>query len=163
MSPIFDIPAWLEAFRPDDDLYAQAYENTPAPLRALLKTSMAFAFHRRGMKDGDGAYRVDCPRAGFSRREDVRPAAWTLAVTGPGFASPARFLAAAVPAIMAGVPRILAVSSEPFAPAVITALELAGLEDSFVLDAEGLASLYEDLRAVSPRKNPVLPRAGRTG
>ena len=150
MSPIFDIPAWLEAFRPDDDLYAQAYENTPAPLRALLKTSMAFAFHRRGMKDGDGAYRVDCPRAGFSRREDVRPAAWTLAVTGPGFASPARFLAAAVPAIMAGVPRILAVSSETFAPAVITALELAGLEDSFVLDAEGLASLYEDLRAVSP-------------
>ena len=55
-----------------------------------------------------------------------------------------------LPAIMAGVPRILAVSSEPFAPAVITALELAGLEDSFVLDAEGLASLYEDLRAVSP-------------
>ena len=31
-----------------------------------------------------------------------------------------------------------------------TALELAGLEDSFLLGAEGLASLYEDLRAASP-------------
>ena len=37
MSPTFDIPAWLEACRPDDALYAQAYEACPAQLRALLE------------------------------------------------------------------------------------------------------------------------------
>ena len=150
MSPTFDIPAWLEACRPDDALYAQAYEACPAQLRALLKTSIAFAFHRSGMKDGETDIRVDCPRAGFVRRERFRPAAWTLAVTGKNFASPARFLAAALPAVLAGVPHVLTVSPAPFAPALSTALELAGLEDSFLLDAEGLASLYEDLCAASP-------------
>ena len=156
MSPNFELPAWLEAFRPDDELYARAYEETPAPLRALLKTAMAFAFHRFGMQDDESESSFSCARAGFSRTEYARPAAWALAVTGADFASPARFLAATVPAVLAGVPRVLVVSASPFAPPVAAALELAGLEDSFLMDAEGLASLYEDLRAFSPEGRVML-------
>lgn len=150
MNPIFDIPAWLDTFRPADELYEKAYEDTPAHLRALLKTAIAFAFHRYGMKDCHETWRTDCLRAGFSRREDVRPAAWVLAVAGCGFASPARFIAAAIPAVLAGAVRILTVSDAPFSPAVITAMELAGLEDSFVLSMNNIASLYEELHEASP-------------
>ena len=150
MSPTVELPAWLEAFRPDDGLYADAYENTPAPLRALLKTAIAFAFHRWEGNDAECRVRTCSPRAGFLRKESSRPAAWVLAHVGEGFASPARFLAALVPAVLAGAERIIVISPAPFAPAVATALELSGLEDSFVLDETQTADLYEDLRAASP-------------
>ena len=150
MSPISDLPAWLESFRPDDTLYADAYEDTPAELRALLKTAIAFDFHRWTMNDGECVAETRNPRAGFFRTERSRPADWVLAVAAEGFASPARLLAALVPAVIAGVGRIVIVSPAPFAPAVATALELSGLEDSFVPDDARTADLYEDLRAASP-------------
>ena len=51
--PTIEIPGWLEACRPDDDLYADAYEGTPAELRALLKTAIAYAFHRWPLADDE--------------------------------------------------------------------------------------------------------------
>lgn len=149
MNPI-DIPAWLDSFRPADELYEKAYEDTPAHLRALLKTAIAFAFHRYGMNDCHETWRIDCPRAGFCRKEDMRPAAWVLAVAEEGFASPARFTAAAIPAVLAGAAHILTASEAPFSPAVITAMELAGLEDSFVLNMGRIELLYDELRNASP-------------
>ena len=150
MSPVFELPDWLESFRPDDDLYANAYEGTPAPLRALLKTAIAFAFHRWKADEGESRVQTKSARAGFFRTEASRPADWVLAVAAEGFASPARLLAALVPAVIAGTGKIAVVSPTPFAPAVATALELAGLEDSFLLDDGRTADLYEDLRAASP-------------
>ena len=150
MNLISDLPAWLESFRPDDSLYADAYEGTPAELRALLKTAIAFAFHRWKDDGGESIVQRRSLREGFARTERAAPASWVLAVTAEGFASPARFLAALVPAVIAGTGRIAVISPVPFAPAVSAALELAGLEDSFVLDDERLSDLYEDLRAASP-------------
>ena len=149
MSLDFDLPDWLESFRPDDDLYANAYEGTPAGLRALLKTAIAFAFHRWKADADESHMQTKSLRAGFCRAETSRPADWVLAVVSEDFASPARLLAALVPAIIAGTGRIAVVSPAPFAPAVSTALELSGLEDSFVLDDARTADLYEDLRAAS--------------
>lgn len=156
MNLISDLPAWLESFRPDDSLYADAYEGTPAELRALLKTAIAFAFHRWKENGGDRLVRSMSPREGFASTQRATPAPWVLAVTAEGFASPARFLAALVPAVIAGTGRIAVISPAPFAPAVAAALELAGLEDSFVLDDERLSDLYEDLRAASPDGRVIL-------
>lgn len=150
MSLVFDLPEWLESFRPDDDLYANAYEGTPAPLRALLKTAIAFAFHRWKADAGESLAQTKSTRAGFFRTEAAHPADWVLAVAAEGFASPSRFLAALVPAVIAGTGKIAIVSPAPFAPAVATALELSGLEDSFMLDDARTVDLYEDLRAASP-------------
>ena len=150
MSLMIDLPAWLERFRPDDDLYADAYEGTPAERRALLKTAIAFAFSRRRPDEDETFVRSVSGREGFVREERSVPAAWVLAAAGEGFGSPARLLAALVPARLAGAGRIAVVSPVPFAPAVVTALELSGLEDSFVLDEGRTADLYEDLRATSP-------------
>ena len=163
MSLISDLPAWLENFRPDDNLYADAYEGTPAELRALLKTAIAFAFHRWKQDGGEYVLENRSTREGFIRTEHVRPAAWVMAVTAEGFASPARFLAALVPAVIAGTGRIAVVSPTPFAPAVSTALELAGLEDSFVLDEDRLADLYRDLHDASPDGRVLVFPDGRNG
>ena len=145
-----ELPAWLENCRPDDTLYADAYEGTPAELRALLKTAIAFAFHRWPLADDEKLTSRTSARAGFRHSESSCPAGWVIASLGPGFASPARLLAALVPAILSGVSRILIVSEAAFSPAVCTALELAGLEDSFLLDKEQMPGFYEDLRALCP-------------
>lgn len=150
MSITIELPGWLDACRPDDALYADAYEGTPAELRALLKTAIAFSFHRWPCADGVAHTARASARSSFRHEETARPADWALALLGPGFASPARLLASLVPAVIAGVGRILIVSEAPFSPAVCTALELAGLEDSFLLDADQMPGLYEDLRALSP-------------
>lgn len=149
MSLISDPPAWLEHFRPDDALYADAYESTPAELRALLKTAIAFSFHRWKPDREEPLKEIRSLRAGFFHKEASRPASWVLAMAGTDFASPARLIAALIPAVIAGTTRIFLLSPAPFAPAVSTALELAGLEDSFVLDDDRAADLYEDLRASS--------------
>lgn len=145
-----ELPGWLEACRPDDALYADAYEGTPAELRALLKTAIAFAFHRWPLADDEVRTTRISARAGFRHSTASYPAGWTLAFLGPGFASPARLLAALVPAVIAGCGRILIVSEQAFSPAVCTALELAGLEDSFLLAVDQMPGLYEDLRALCP-------------
>lgn len=150
MRPTIELPDWLEARRPDDGLYADAYEGTPAELRALLKTAIAFSFHRWTNMDGEKNETRSCSRSGFCHSESSRSADWVLAVLGSGFASPARLLAALVPAVIAGTGRILIVSEASFTPSICTALELAGLEDSFVMEGDCLPGLYEDLRSLSP-------------
>jgi len=149
MRPTIELPDWLEARRPDDGLYADAYEGTPAELRALLKTAIAFSFHRWTSMDGEKSVMHSCARSGFCHSESSRPADWVLAVLGSGFASPARLLSSLLPAVIAGTGRILIVSEAPFAPAICTALELAGLEESFVMEGDCLPGLYEDLRSLS--------------
>ena len=149
MSTPIELPDWLEACRPDDELYADAYEGTPAELRALLKTAIAFCFHRWPLMEDEAHLERISSRSGFRHSEVSRPAGWVIASLGPGFSSPARLLAALVPAVLAGAGPVIVVSEAPFAPAICTALELAGLEDSFLLDGEQIPGLYEDLRALS--------------
>lgn len=149
MELCIELPGWLEACRPEDALSAGAYENAAPELRALLKTALAFAFHRWPGQDGVSARSSCSLRSGFRHTDTLRPAAWVLACAGPGYASPARFLACLVPALAAGTGRIAVVSEQAFSPALCTAMELAGLEDSFVLGGDRLADVYEDLRAVS--------------
>ncbi len=149
MCRIADLPEWLESFRPNDSLYAEAYENTPAPLRALLKTSIAFSFHRWNVSPETVRSEVKSRRTGFLHSETIRPVSWVLAFLSRGFSSPSRMLSALVPAIIAGVERIIVASPAPFAPSIITALELSGLEDSFILSESHAARLYDSLFSLS--------------
>jgi len=150
MNTTIELPGWLNECRPDDALYADAYEGTPAELRALLKTAIAFAFHRWPASNGETLQELRSSRSGFHHMEKRAPAAWALAVLGADYASPARLLAALVPAIIAGAGRIIIVSEAPFSQAICTAMELAGLEDSFLLNSEQLATLWQELRHRSP-------------
>ena len=60
-----ELPGWLDACRPDDALYADAYEGTPAELRALLKTAIAFAFHRWPLADDEERTTRRSARSGY--------------------------------------------------------------------------------------------------
>jgi hypothetical protein len=142
---IQELPDWLETYRPDDKIYADSYEGTAPELRALLKTAIAFAFHRWDMHDGEQLLEHLCQRKGFQYREKIRPTSWVLAIIGSGFSSPARFLAHLIPAVLAGAEHIIIVSEQPFSPALVTAMELAGLEDSFLLNACNTERLYKEL------------------
>lgn len=124
----------LEAFRIDDALLAQAYDAMPPALRARLKTAIAFQYHLNGEAPAWETRRVHRPTAGFCHTVHEKPAAWTVAVIETDFNSPARLLAALMPAVLAGVERIFVVSfGAPPDDALLVALELAGLEDIFVL------------------------------
>ncbi len=149
MEQRIETPAWLEPCRPGDDLFANAYENTSPERRALLKTALAFAFHRWPGRDGCTARSFQSFRRGFRHTECRRAADWVLACLGSGYASPARFLAPIASALAAGVGRVIAVSAREYSPALCTALELAGVEDSFVVEENRLPGLYGDLRSAS--------------
>lgn len=128
--------SWLTPWRLDDAAAGRAYEETPPALRAEIKTAIALQCALEGEAPAESDIRTTSRTAGFYRRETERPAAWTLAVIDPAHAAPARLLAALAPAVLAGVERILIIAAGGVpSPAVCVALELAGLEDVFVLPA----------------------------
>ena len=87
MSLVFDLPDWLESFRPDDDLYANAYEGTPAGLRALLKTAIAFAFHRWKPDGSEAILQTKSARAAVARRAGIDHWRWSCMSVSPGWVS----------------------------------------------------------------------------
>ncbi len=136
---------WTEEVRRlDDALFAGAWEEVGDKDRALLKTAIAWHFHRLGRCSGKLSRESSSFSAGFALRFSEQPAPWVLAVLEEGFASPARLLAGIVPAILAGVPQITAAASSPPPPAVLAALELAGIEDVFLAGQHGAESMLRD-------------------
>lgn len=144
------LPAWLDAVRQPDEKQAAAYEACPSDFRAGLKTAIAFAFHLWGESASCFETRLENSHSGFAHTLSCRPAAWTLALLSPNYISPARFIAAILPAIMAGVGKIL-IASLNTAPssALCAAIELAGLEDIFILPSgtDDIPRLIRELHA----------------
>ena len=131
---IITLPAWLDALRQPDEKQAAAYEACPSDFRAGLKTAIAFAFRLWGESASSFDTRLENSHTGFVHTLSSRPAAWLFALLSPDYLSPARFIAAILPAILAGVGRIIITSLDTApSPALCAAIELAGLEDFFIL------------------------------
>lgn len=147
------LPSWLDAVRQPDEKQAAAYEACPSDFRASLKTAIAFTFHLWGESASRFETRLENSHSGFVHTLSCRPAAWTLALLSPGYLSPARFIAAILPAILAGVGKIL-VASLDAAPssALCAAVELAGLEDMFIFPSgtDDIPRLIRELHAQHP-------------
>lgn len=160
-----DLPAWLEAARQPDEAQAAAYEACPAEFRASLKTAIAFTFHLWGESAGETGIRLDNPHSGFTHLRFTRPASWVFALLSPEYASPARFIAAVLPAVLAGVTTIIIASPETSpAPALCAAFELAGLEDIFILSsgAHDAPALLRELHTLDADGRVLLfPSASR--
>ena len=146
MEEVTALPGWLEKFRAGDDVFAHAWDSAGAEDRALLKTAIAWHFHRWGLSDASELCERRSPREGFCTRVSTQPVDWVLAILSPGFSSPARLLATLVPALIAGVahPAVLSVG-EP-AGSVAAALELAGIEDLFITDVRQAGRLAGELQ-----------------
>ena len=139
-------PQWLEDFRVPDAPRAAAYEDTPAHLRAAIKTALALHQAHFGELDRRACRDEHFPRRGFRRVASESPAPWALVTFPASLRSPARLAAALMPAILAGVPLTGAfcLGGEP-SPDVLVTLELAGVEDAFALSAPDFTRLTAEL------------------
>lgn len=127
----FAFPDMVDARQVADDAFAAAYDSLAAGERAVVKAGIA----RMAAVAGDAApvetSSTTCMRQGFYLHEQSRPASWAAIFLDEGFASPARLLAALLPAILAGVPEILVCRTADggeFPAPLLAALELAGQE-----------------------------------
>ncbi len=140
---------FLEPYTIDDTLRAEAYENATAEQRQLLKTAIAYQ-----------ALQGECPSAqsqfyehknkGFWQRKHSAPAPLLFILCGEEYLSPARLIATTMPALLAGVNQCIFIQIGKPKPALLTALELLGIEEAYALphvsDAmQWLRTLHNDV------------------
>ncbi len=144
--------AWsnfLATYNIADHLKAEAYEASTAQERACLKN--AIAYHAL---EGEGP---SCEHAklcyatkGYKQSIQKKPAPWALYICDEHYSSPARFIAALMPAINAQVEQIYIIfTCENVAQSLLTCLELLGIEECLAIpkqDATKVAlELLQDL------------------
>ena len=144
--PLGQWPEAMELGRLDDAAFAAAYARVPDRQRAWIKTGLAAAFAAYG-----GPRVAECRQ--YSRLGhdlaltslDV-PLDYALFVCGPGYASPARLVAAVVPALCARVPDVAALRlGRAWPRPLVTALELCGVETVCRSDVRSLAGIAAKL------------------
>lgn len=120
----------LEDHAPRDAAMAAAYEAMGDAGRGRIKALLAMLFAVYPPRRMSQTVSVAQHDGGFVFREVVQPRPFALALLDSEFASPAKLLAALVPAITAGVGEIgiIRLGSRNFPPQLLTALELAGVE-----------------------------------
>ncbi len=146
-------PAWAGEFQTDDEDFAAAHDALSSLQRAWIKQSLArlFAVH-----DPGGPVR-HLRRAhlssDFESATMCRPRPWAVVTVGSDFASPARLLAACLPAIRAGVEALAVVRvgrKTSWPPSVLAALELAGVETAFELTPARAGSFFSEIGQKTP-------------
>ena len=138
----------LRAHALGDDAFAEAYQAVPAHRRAWLKTAISRLYALYGPPEVVQESRAAMYRGGFTMRAHRRPRNSAVIFIGPGPTSPAKLLAAAVPAMVSGVVDIGVVRvgcRGNWEPAVLCAMELAGLEQGYDLAAAAAAALADEL------------------
>jgi len=145
----FAFSEWINELVPDDSLFARAYQDVPDRNRALMKTGIARLYDWYGPRkdvSGETALRWS---GGFDTKQTFDPVDFAVVLFDGSLQSPARLLAALVPALAGGVKNVLAArvgSSAPWRNAVLTGLELAGQE--LVVDMTDVQArrLFNELR-----------------
>ncbi|WP_338666652.1 hypothetical protein [Pseudodesulfovibrio methanolicus] len=163
--PALSLPDLIGESLVDDALFAAAYEESSDRERALMKTCIARLYDWYGPRKDTACEVARRWRGGFSSVARVAPADCALVLFDDSFVSPARLLAALVPAIACGVPNVLAVRVDgrgKWPRALLTAMELAGQELVADLTGEGVFHLLDDL-AGAGASVAVVDLAGRPG
>ncbi|MDR0466491.1 MAG: hypothetical protein LBH94_03940 [Deltaproteobacteria bacterium] len=142
------LPSWLaQCLVPESDL-ALAHNETAPELLALCKHTLAVQHVFFGEAPDWDERRQTRSAHGFCSRVCGRPADWTLVVFDAEYASAPRLLAALMPAFLARVPLVLCASTPgPARPELLCALELAGQEDIYALNAAQSLELLHGLTA----------------
>ncbi|GEM_PF-1168217 len=143
----FVFPDWLEPHYITDELLGEAYASVPDNRRALLKTCIARLWEWYGVSRTSSQAVERSFRGGFVSRELRRPMDFAVIACGADHDSPAQLLAAAVPAVAAGVRNVLAVKPKTAGWSLpqLVALELAGIESVIELELEEMNRLLRDL------------------
>ncbi len=131
----------MESGRIPEALFDEAYQSTDPNHKALLKRGIQCAFQVFGRELSFSRMQGTDAHAGIRRDTVQRPVDWTILLVDGTSSAAARLAAAALLPRLAGVPDVVAVSTDapPPAPGLLS-LELAGVEDIFVLTEEELAA-----------------------
>lgn len=129
---MFSFPDWLNEFVPADDVFATAYEDIADSNRAWLKTNIARLLDIYGARQDVGGTVDRRFRSGFNLKATHEAVDFAVILFDSSLLSPARLLAALIPAFASGVEHVLAArvgaNGGPWRKAVLTGLELAGQE-----------------------------------
>ena len=156
-----ELPPWLAGRLVSDSELAQAYEDTTPEVRGLCKHTLAM--HHAFFGEAPDWEELSLTRSscGLRTRTCARPADWTLVVFDAEYASAPRLLAALMPALLARVPLVLCASTPgPTRPELLCALELAGQEQIYVLDAPQRIELMHYLAAQPGQGRLILLHRG---
>jgi hypothetical protein len=149
----------------DDALFAAAYGESSDRERALMKTCIARLYDWYGPRKDTAREVAERWRGGFASVRRSAPVDFALVLFDETFVSPARLLAALVPAAACGVGNVLAVRVDggaDWARPLLTAMELAGQELVADLTGEGVSALLRDL-ADAGANGAVVDLVGRSG
>lgn len=162
-------PTWLDARLVPDAAFGAAYDAVRPEERGLLKTAIARIIAAQtecACPEIVSGQTVRTMRQGFVVHEHHAPAAWAVVFWDAAYAGPSRILAALLPALLAGVPDVLACRVTPetdtssFSAPVLAALELAGQEAAACLAPQDAARLVHDCCGVSARGRVVFLGGG---
>lgn len=145
----FGFPEWLFEFVPEDELFAIAYEDVGEQSRAWMKTCIARLFDWYGPRKDVGGEEIRRWQSGLVSRTAHAPVDFSVVLFDDNLLSPARLLAALVPALAGGVKQVVAArinTGTPWRKAVLTGLELAGQELVLDLDDAQARKLLGELR-----------------
>ncbi len=145
----FSFPSWLNDFVPDDDLFARAYADIPDEDRAWLKTGIARLYDYYGPRKDIGGVDIRRWRSGVDTKKTFDAVDFAVILFDNSLLSPARLMAALVPALAGGVKHVLAARVDigtPWRKAVLTSLELAGQELVADLSDVQARQLFNELR-----------------
>ncbi len=148
------LPEWLEDFRIPESMILKAYDNFTPVERSLIKTAIALAnyhFSEKNPYKNIGKADFDL---GFSTFSTSRPVDWTAIIFSKNFDSAALTCSAATLPILCGVDPVFAIClAESPSPAILTTLELCGIENIFHLDDIKCLALLGELSNTGPTCN----------
>ncbi|CAK7068914.1 MAG: hypothetical protein DELT_01787 [Desulfovibrio sp.] len=164
----FAFPArFAERYLPDD-AFAEAYDTLAPEERAQIKTAITrnIAVQTACACPETGAsVSRKTMRQGFVIHEETRAADWAAVFWDASYTGWTRILAALLPAVLAGVPNILACQIDSgqadsgravVPPAVLAAMELAGQETVAVMASEEALAFLEECAAQNAAGRVVL-------
>lgn len=143
----FAFPDMVESRLVAEDAFAEAYEVVLPEERAVIKTAIARMAAVHGPADAMDSRSATVSRQGFRLHAESRPAPWAVIMWDGEYAGATRVLAALLPAMLAGVPDILACRvalGGEFPKPFLATMELAGQElvaDCSPEDAVDIAAL----------------------
>ncbi len=144
-------PDWIQNRLVRDRLFQQAYDRVPPERRAVLKTCIARLHALMGQENCAVRRESAVHSSGAISHVTRRPVAWSLLLLNEEAVSPVRVLAAALPPLLAGVEHVLvarmgkARGRAPWSDAVLTGLELAGIEMVADLSPRAASSLLLEM------------------
>jgi|GEM_PF-1408972 len=147
-------PQWALDDAVDDEAFAAAHDALTPQERAGIKQTLArmFAVHEPGApvrRRLTAGFDPDLVGAALSV-----PRPFAVVAIGADFASPARLLAACLPAMRARVERVAVVrvgKKTPWPAPLLAALELGGVETAFSFSSGQAARFFSDLARSAPQ------------